>query len=162
MFMRSASEMTTTLKTWNVFTNTIIFPGSTVASTYTTNDYHDTSTVGDVTQRLLFIPFHDDSLPFSAPKYIVCMLTSPPGNASMFFIHFHGNLTDLGQFAPCSRYECDQFTSHYLAMEYPQYGVCRDGFPSERVLTAMAIAVHRFVVQELKVYHQYNVFIFVP
>ena len=151
--------MTSTLKTWNVFTNTVIFPGSRVASTYTTNDYRhtDTSTVGDATQRLLYIPFHDDSLPFSAPKYITCMLTSPLTGASMFFIHFHGNLTDLGQFAPCSRYESDQFTSHYLAMEYPQYGVCGDGFPSERVLNAMAIAVHRFVVQELKVLNDFDV-----
>lgn len=146
------------LKTWNLLTNTIIFPGSLVPSSYSVDDYNNNGTTAASSvhqQRLLFIPFADDPecpCPHSGPKYVVCLLTSPRQLAgSCFFIHWHGNMTDLGQLAVCARYESEILNAHHLAVEFPRYGVCRDGFPAESVLNAMAKAVHHFVVNELKV-----------
>lgn len=141
------------LKSQNVCVNTLVLPGSLAKSSYHPNDYPYDSSID--TLKLLFIPLDDADAAFvgcsSYPQYIPVLLKIAANNSgSLFCIHFHGNACDIGEVSACAEAECYTYMSHYMIVEYPQFGIAK-GFPSEAAIDAIARCVHRFVVNELKI-----------
>ena len=139
------------LKTWDICVNSLIFPGVFMNSSYSVEDY---PLCRDLLNglNLIFIPFTDKSVPFSGPKFIPALLNIAEFNkGSVFCIHFHGNACDIGQVAGCAQIESNAFMAHYLVVEYPMYGINKDGYASEETLNKVAESVYKFVVDELRV-----------
>ena len=141
------------LKSHNVCVNTLVLPGSLAKSSYHPNDYPYDSNIDAL--KLLFIPLDNADAVFIGcspyPQYIPVLLKIAANNSgSLFCIHFHGNACDIGEVSACAEAECYTYMSHYMIVEYPQFGIAK-GFPSEAVIDAIARCVHRFVVNELKI-----------
>ena len=139
------------LKSCNICVNTLVLPGSIAKSSYCTNDYSNCAESNGL--KLLFVPIEDDSFSLGCsnfPKFIPVLLNIGAHNsASIFCIHFHGNACDIGEVGACALSEGYTFTSHYMIVEYPMFGIA-EGFPSEAVINSIARSVHKFVTNELK------------
>lgn len=137
-----------TLKSCNPVVNSLIFPGHFVQSSYGANDFEEYDYLGLGKAQLIHIPFY----PFCGiRRFIPCALSIAKDNkGSLFCIHFHGNACDLGKVGTFVTRESFAFKAHYLAIEYPGYGIM-GGNASEESIDNVAKSVHAFVVNDLKV-----------
>lgn len=96
--------------------------------------------------ELLWVPRTPD-----APLHygIPCLLLQRP-RAAYTIVYFHANAEDLGRVRVLARVLVEHLGVHFLAVEYPGYGIC-SGDPTEQNLLSDAEVVFRFVTDVLLV-----------